>query len=107
MSSAGMFSGVKPVRHDPAVVQIPPIIFQPIVPPPEEPAEALFWNGHDGKATAVYPYYNWGGKLEGYVRRWDCVTEAGKRDKKILPLRFGRDGERTGWLAKGWDDNRP
>jgi putative DNA primase/helicase len=59
-----------------------------------------------GKPSAVWPYYNDAGLLDGYMCRFESTDSDGKPDKTFLPHRYGslrNDGQaHTGWHWKGW-----
>jgi putative DNA primase/helicase len=77
------------------------------VAPPGEPTEQDYRHPHLGNPTAVWPYRDAAGEIEGYMCRFDHVGAGGERDKQYRPLRHGTWLGRTGWHWKGWRDHRP
>lgn len=81
--------------------------FQPTVPPPGSRIEINHFKL--GKPSAVWPYYNEAGLLDGYVCRFETTNSDGTPGKTFLPYRHGgltKNGQtRIGWHWKGWKDS--
>jgi hypothetical protein len=64
-----------------------------------------------GKPSAIWPYRNNNGLLEGYVCRFETTKQDGTPSKEFRPYRYGalsKNGQaKVGWHWKGWDENRP
>jgi putative DNA primase/helicase len=64
-----------------------------------------------GKPSAIWPYRNNNGLLEGYVCRFETTKQDGTSSKEFRPYRYGalfENGQtKVGWHWKGWDEKRP
>ncbi len=80
----------------------------PIVPVPPDAPPMAFRHPRHGEPSRVWPYHDAGGRLVGYVARWDFVNEAGDHDKEVLPVTYCDLGAgRRGWRSKGMPAPRP
>lgn len=80
----------------------------PITPVPDNAPPMNFRHPKFGEPTRTWPYHDAGGRLIGYVARFDYQSDDGRPAKAYLPLSYCQIGEgRFAWRAKGIPDPRP
>lgn len=84
--------------------------WQPVVPVPEFAPPAVMTHYSYGEPQRWWRY-EIGGRLYGYVLRFDRTDPDGSARKEVLPLTFCRDLEDTRgsmrWTNRQWDEPRP